>query len=121
MKRARARSPRRRLSSPSCGRARLRVPWPFDMSFTFASGRRSGGLAQPHSLARPLAGARVGARALPPHRQALLVAHAPVAPEIHEPLDVHGGLAPEIALDGELADAFPQPVHLGVGEVLDLR
>src|SRR5687767_8907829 len=40
-----------------------------------------GGLGQPHGLARPLAGARVGASTLAAHGQALLVAHAAVAAE----------------------------------------
>src|SRR3990170_3631387 len=38
-------------------------------------------------LARPLARARIGARALTAHRQALAVAQAAVAAEVHEPFD----------------------------------
>jgi hypothetical protein len=77
-------------------------------------------LGQPDGLARALAGARVGARALAAHRQALLVAHAAVAAQVHQALDVHRRLAAQVALDRELADLLAQLVHLGVGEVLDL-
>src|SRR5690606_37423817 len=41
-----------------------------------------------------LAGARVGVCALAADRQALAVAQAAIAAEIHEPLDVHADLAP---------------------------
>src|SRR5258706_1347398 len=79
------------------------------------------GLAQADGLARPLAGARIGARALTAHGQAFLVAHAPVTTEVHEPLDVHRRLAAQVPLDGELGNLLAQLVHLGVGKVLDLR
>src|SRR4051812_42356695 len=50
----------------------------------------SGGcLGQADGLARALAGARVGTGTLAAHGQALLVAHATVATEVHQPLDVH--------------------------------
>src|SRR5215510_7850221 len=50
-------------------------------------------------LARALARARVGARALAADRQALAVAQAAVRAEVHETLDVHGILAAQVALD----------------------
>src|SRR5205085_827575 len=46
-----------------------------------------------------LAGAGVGVGALAAHRQALAVAQAAIAAEVHQPLDVHCGLAPEVAFD----------------------
>src|SRR5258708_24428973 len=52
---------------------------------------------------RSLAGARVGVRALTAHRQTLAMAQAAIAAEIHQPLDVHRHLPPEIAFDGEFA------------------
>ena len=51
------------------------------------------------ALARALAGARVGVRALAAHRQALAVAQAAVAAEVHQALDVHRDLAAQIAFD----------------------
>src|SRR5204862_4172948 len=101
-----------------CGRARRRVPWPCFPIPSRLSGRR---LAEADGLARTLAGTGIGARALTAHGQALLVAHAPVATEVHEPLDVHRRLAAQVPLDGELGNLLAQPVHLRVGEVLDLR
>src|SRR6185437_5781538 len=50
-----------------------------------------------HRLA--LAGAGVGVRALATHRQAAPMAQSAIAAEIHQPLDVHRHLAPEVALD----------------------
>src|ERR1700732_441406 len=38
---------------------------------------------------RPFARARIGMRALAAHRQPLAMAQAPIAAEIHQPLDVH--------------------------------
>src|SRR5690606_27249218 len=73
-----------------------------------------------HALARPLAGARVGAGALAAHRQAAPMAQAAIAAEVHQPLDVHRHLAAQIALDGEPADLGTNLLHLGVGQVLHL-
>src|SRR5712691_492517 len=42
-----------------------------------------------HGLARPLAGARVGVRPLAAHRQVAPMAHAAVAADVDQPLDVH--------------------------------
>src|SRR5689334_6737643 len=71
-------------------------------------------------LARPLARARVGARALPPHRQPLAVAHTAVATEVHEPLDRHRNLAAQVAFDGEARHVLANALELRVVEVLDL-
>src|SRR3954466_321094 len=71
-------------------------------------------------LARTLARARVGARALPPHGQSLAMAHAAIAAEIHQALDRHGDFTPQIALDRELGDRFADAIELAVVQILDL-
>src|SRR3954453_14561463 len=71
-------------------------------------------------LGLALAGARVGVRALAADRKALAMAKPAVAGEIHQPLDVHRGLAAKVALDTMvLIDRFADVQHLLVGEVLD--
>src|SRR6185437_10185102 len=71
-------------------------------------------------LGRALAGAGVGVRPLAPHRQALAVAQAAVAGQVHEPLDVHGRLAAQVALDGVVpVDRLADLQHFGVGELVD--
>src|SRR5580704_14153328 len=72
-------------------------PWPLFL----LAGDRPG-----RTLARP----RVRMGALAPHRQPLAVTQPAVAPEIHQSLDVHRYLPPEVALDrvftiNQLADA----------------
>src|SRR6476661_1261638 len=71
------------------------------------------------ALARALAGARVGARPLAVHGQAAAVAHAAIAADFHQPLDVHRDLLAEIAFDAALLldDAADLP-HVVLGEVL---
>src|SRR6185436_16234947 len=69
---------------------------------------------------RALAGAGVGAGALAANRQAALVAQSAVAAEVDQALDVHRGLATQVALDGELGDLGAQLVELALGERLDL-
>src|SRR5262252_2439358 len=57
--------------------------------------------------AAPLgAAARAGVRtrALAPQRQAAAVTDAAVATEVHQPFDVHRGLAAQVALDRESRD-----------------
>src|SRR3990172_9096253 len=67
-----------------------------------------------------LAGARVGMRALTMHRQALAVAQAPVAAEVHEPLDVHRHLAAQVAFDPVVAvDHLADAHDLVFGELID--
>src|ERR1700755_1058580 len=71
-------------------------------------------------LGLALAGARVGVRALAADRKAPAMAKPAVAGEVHQPLDVHRGLAAKVALDRELlVDRFADVQHLLVGEVLD--
>jgi hypothetical protein len=52
-------------------------------------------------------------------REPATVAYAAVATEVHQPLDAHRHFAPQIALDRELGHVIAQPVHLGVGQILD--
>src|SRR5262249_46798220 len=63
-------------------------------------------------LGRAFAGPSVGMGALSAHRKAAPVAQAAIAAEIHQPLDIHGDFAPQIALDYRLpSDHFTQPQH----------
>src|SRR5690242_11010261 len=71
-------------------------------------------------LARSLPRARVGARALTTHGQALAMAHAAIAAQVHQPLDRHRDLAAQIAFDGELRDVLADAIELAVVQVLDL-
>src|ERR1700722_4957610 len=69
-------------------------------------------------LARALAGTGIGARALAAHRQPLAMPDAPIAAQIHQALDVHGHLAPQITLDRKFGDLRPQRGDLCVREIL---
>src|SRR5664279_533354 len=89
---------------------------PLLASFTFWRRLRRRCLAR---LARSLAGARVGARALTTHGQTLAMPQAAIAAEVHQPLDAHRHLAAQIAFDGVTANQLAQLVHLRVGQVLD--
>src|SRR5687767_3403159 len=71
-------------------------------------------------LARALAGPRVGACALAAGRQAFAVAGAAVAAEVHQPLDRHRYLAPQVTFDRQAGNVLAQPLHLGIVQVLDL-
>src|SRR5881275_1752826 len=67
-----------------------------------------------------LAGAGVGVGALTADRQALAVPEAPIAGQIHQPLDVHRRFAAEVALHLMLGvDRLAQVENLLIGEVLD--
>src|SRR6476659_9651079 len=72
-------------------------------------------------LGRTLAGASVGVCALAAHRQALAVTQAAIAAQVHQSLDVHGNLAPEIALHQVFVlgsvDDFANPEHFLVSEL----
>src|SRR5688572_17185054 len=72
------------------------------------------------ALSRALAGARVGLGALAAHGQAAPMAEAPVAAEVHQPLDVDRHLAAQVALDLDPADLLADTLEVGVGQVLDL-
>src|SRR5438105_8550824 len=70
-------------------------------------GRRRRGrrrlLLDHHAPAGPLARSRVRMGALPADRQSLPVPDAPIAPDVHEALDVHRDLAAKVAFHLELA------------------
>src|ERR1700753_2522681 len=71
-------------------------------------------------LGRPLAGAGVGMGALATDGQALAVAQAPIAAQIHQALDVHGDVAAQIAFHQIVAvDDFANLDDLGLGQIAD--
>src|ERR1700674_286084 len=89
---------------------------------SFADARTLGLLLAGDGLPRTLATARVRARALPAYRQPTPVAHAPIAPDVHQPLDRARDLAAQVALDLEiLLDLLAKFLDVVVGEVLHPR
>src|SRR3954469_9352749 len=71
-------------------------------------------------LGRPLAGTGIGVGALAANRQALTVAQAPIAAQIHQPLDVHRHFAAQVAFNLEVAvDNFADLDDLGLGQNAD--
>src|SRR5579883_124249 len=80
----------------------------------------AGLLAAGHRAARPPAGARVRARALAAHGQPAAVPQAPVAADLHQPLDVQVHLAAQVALDRVLVvDQLADAAHLVLGQLAD--
>jgi len=70
-------------------------------------------------LGLALTGARIGVRALAADRQALAMAEATIAGEVHQTLDVHRGLATQIAFHGVTGvDRLTDLQHFLVGQVL---
>jgi hypothetical protein len=49
------------------------------------------------------------------------VTDAPIAAQIHEPLDVHRDFAPQVAFDCEVSEVLTQLRNFGLAEILDLR
>src|SRR6202048_2347086 len=87
-------------------------------------------LATPYSLfalllllagdrfARSLARARVGMGALTAHRQSAAMTQAAIAAEIHQTLDVHAGLATQVAFDQVVAvDHFTDLQHFLIAQL----
>src|SRR6266851_1370830 len=71
-------------------------------------------------LGRSLARSRVGVGALTAHRQAAAMPQAPIAAEIHQPLDVDASLATKIALDDVVAvDHFADLQNFLVAQLAD--
>src|SRR4051812_47794114 len=48
------------------------------------------------------------------------MAKTPVATDVHQALDVHRGLATQVAFDGEERDLIANLLEVGVGQILDL-
>src|SRR5690606_2447051 len=68
---------------------------------------------------RALAGAGVGVGALAADGQALAVAQAAVAAEVHEPRDVHRDFTAQVALDRVVrVDVFADREHFGIGQLV---
>src|SRR4051812_25472249 len=87
--------------------------WPYFWSL-------DGLLLGDRAFARTLAGACVGLGALAAHRQAATVAQPPIAADFHQPLDVHGDVFAEIALDAALLLDHPADLpHVVFGQILD--
>src|SRR5262245_45832140 len=85
---------------------------------TFVPGLSGGLLLAGNRPSLALARARVGVRALAAHGQAAAVPQAAVAAQIHQALDVHGDIAPQVAFHDVVAvDRLTKLQHLGVGQV----
>src|SRR3984885_15183884 len=71
-------------------------------------------------LGRTLARARVGMGTLAAHRQSAAMTQAAIAAEIHQTLDVHAGLATQVAFDQIVAvDHFTNLQHFLIAELVD--
>src|SRR3546814_3375287 len=71
-------------------------------------------------LGLALTSARIGVRALAANRQALAMAQAAIAGEVHQPLDVHRRVAAQVALDRVVGvERFADLQDFGVRKVLD--
>src|ERR1700704_638170 len=69
-------------------------------------------------LGRSLARARVGMGALTAHRQSAAMTQAAIAAEIHQTLDVHAGLATQVAFDQIVAvDHFADLQHFLIAQL----
>src|ERR1700686_5791805 len=71
-------------------------------------------------LARALARTRIGAGALPAHRQPLAMPQASPGPQVHESLDIHRHFAAQITLDRPFGDVRTDRRDFGLGQDLDL-
>src|SRR5258708_30208340 len=71
-------------------------------------------------LGRTLARARVGMGTLTAHRQSAAMTQAAIAAEIHQTLDVHAGLATQVAFDQIVAvDHFTNLQHFLIAQLID--
>src|ERR1700761_5854333 len=71
-------------------------------------------------LGGPLAGAGIGVGTLSADGQVLAMTQAAIAAQIHKPLDVHRGVAAQIAFHQIIAvDDFADLNHFGFGEIAD--
>ena len=69
-------------------------------------------------LARSFTRTRIGTRALTTHRQPAAVTKATVAANVHQTLDVHGGLASQVTFDGEQCDLVADFFQIGIGQIV---
>jgi hypothetical protein len=72
------------------------------------------------AFARAFARTRIGAGTLATHGQTAAMTETTVATNVHQALDVHGGLAAEVTFDREQTDLIADLFKIAVGEVLDL-
>src|SRR5690348_3260527 len=117
------------LALPPAEALRFACHWSYDPLIPFALGDVAGRefklrqkllLLPGDRLGLALAGARIGMRALAANGEPTAVAKPAIAGEVHQPLDVHRGLAAKVAFDREvLVDRLADVQHLLVGEVLD--
>src|SRR5258708_2550569 len=71
-------------------------------------------------LGRTLARARVGMGTLATHRQSAAMTQAAIAAEIHQTLDVHAGLTPQVTFDHIVAVAhFTNLQHFLIAQLRD--
>src|SRR5260370_42613856 len=71
-------------------------------------------------LGRTLARARVGMGTLATHRQSAAMTQAAIAAEIHQTLDVHAGLTPQVTFDHIVAvDHFTNLQHFLIAQLRD--
>jgi hypothetical protein len=65
-----------------------------------------------NGLARALSRTGVGPGALPPNGKSSAVSEAPVASDVHQSLDVHANIGPEVTFDGKFpVDDLTEPVE----------
>src|SRR5579863_129764 len=68
----------------------------------------------------PFAGSGIGPGSLSSHRKSSSMPQAPVTPDVHQPLDVHGDLSAKVAFDPEVPfDDLPEPDDLLLPKILD--
>src|SRR5262249_50518932 len=73
-----------------------------------------------NGLGRPLAGASVGMGPLTAHWKPAAMSQPPVAAEVHQPLDIHCDVAPQIAFDHVVTiDDLANLQYLLVGQLRD--
>jgi hypothetical protein len=66
---------------------------------------------------RPFTGSGIGPGTLPPQWQTTTMPDTTVTPKIHQPLDVHRDLTPQITLNGVFGDFGTQCIHLAFGQI----
>jgi len=78
----------------------------------------TGSFVEIHRAARTTARARIGARALTPHRHVPAVPDTTIATNIHQSFDVERNLSAQITLDAKFAiDDFTQPGYFIISEI----